>query len=44
MLKNMKTIQAIPKPDYNTWIAYIHQNVKNIIIEYPKPKANGNDR
>jgi hypothetical protein len=34
----MKTTQATVKPPYNEWIAYIHQNVKNIIIEYPNEK------
>lgn len=32
----MKTVQAIPKPTYNEWIKYIHQNVRNIQIEWPK--------
>lgn len=31
----MKTVQATKKPPYNVWIAYIHKNVKNTIIEWP---------
>lgn len=31
----MKTVQATPKPPYNEWINYIHQNVRNIQIEWP---------
>jgi len=32
----MKTIQAIEKTDYNTWIKYIHKEVKRQIIEWPE--------
>ncbi len=35
----MKTTIAIQKPDYNTWLKYIHKEVKRQIIDWPKNKV-----